>query len=79
MAKQGKELQGYRTSPPCCMNCYYFRSEVVPLNRWPGDTRTREKNKRCFIGGFPVTNYGHCDFFRWNAERAVKDGTEIVA
>ena len=69
MSKQSeaKDTQGYRKSAACCMDCESFKRDVVPLNRWPGDTYSTEKNKRCAIGGFAVQSTGHCTFFAWKA------------
>lgn len=67
MSKQSeaKATQNYRTEAACCKNCKSFMSYSAPLNRWPGDSYSIEKNKRCGIGGFAVQSNGHCSQFEW--------------
>jgi len=60
---EAKEAQGYRKGAASCASCENFKKDVVPLNRWAGDSYTEDKNKRCGIGGFAVQSTGHCQLF----------------
>ena len=69
MNKQSEAMtaQNYRPEAACCKNCKHYRSEIVqmPAAFSYSDPYTREKNKRCGIGGFPVKGAGHCTYFAW--------------
>jgi hypothetical protein len=68
MSKQSDEkvAQGYRQEPACCRTCKHYSSEFVELPGWShGETYTKEKNKRCAIGGFAIQATAHCTLFAW--------------
>lgn len=67
MSKQSeaKAAQGYRKEAACCKTCTNYRSDMVPMHRWPEDSYVAEKNRRCSLGGFATQATAHCTFFAW--------------
>ena len=68
MSKQSeaKERQGYvsKAKPTTCMNCWFFRFDVVLAPVGMGAEYDRRKNLRCEIGGFAVKKMGTCNKYQ---------------
>jgi hypothetical protein len=58
--EQLKASQGYRLSAATCRTCKHFTSDKETRKGYFGGEYTKEKNKRCRLGGFKVKVTATC-------------------
>lgn len=64
-----KAQQGYVEEGPKCSTCTNYTSEMVKVTSYWRDTWTKEKNRRCGIGGFVVKKQAYCKSYAPKGEQ----------
>lgn len=59
--EQLKASQGYLLSAATCRTCKHFMSDKEMIKGVYGGEYTKEKNKRCSLGGFKVKVTATCN------------------
>ena len=64
-----KREQGYALNPflKVCKTCHYFHFDNIKIGQWGVD----KVNKKCLMGGFPVTMGASCD--KWETKQCADE------